>query len=273
MFSTMYRRPFGTVILSAALAAALAAAGPARAQSIAVHWAGYYNNTSSPVTGTDGVVPNSHWTNLAAGWYSIPPGNYSTLVDSNGLATPAAVTDTVAGGGTYWGYYFGANPTENLLKGPGGGGPNGIGPSSAIPNVITGIPYANYEIIAYANNGFLSGPLQMWLDPNPAAPNPSDVPATSYYFSPTVATTNDFEQITNTDPALSPQGNYVIFSGLTGPDQTIWLNGYGAGAPMNYGETGFEIVSTPSPEPSTVALLAAGAVGLAGLVCRRRRAA
>jgi hypothetical protein len=132
MLSGTGRRVAWPAGLAAFAAVLLAAAGAAQAQSIAMHWTGYYAN-SSDVAGVAGVVANANWTNVWAGWFSVPlGGNNTNLIDSNGLPTTAAVNLTVPGEyyaywGSGWGSYYyydlsNANLTNNVLKGPGGGG-------------------------------------------------------------------------------------------------------------------------------------------------------
>ena len=217
--------------------------------NVAVHWTGYYQLETTDVTGTAGVVPNSHWTNIEAGYYVNPPSNnYTNLVDSTGAATTAAVTSAVPNTGTYYQYYFGATPNNNVLKGPGGGQGGGTG-SFIVANAITGIPYANYNIIAYIN-GANTGNSQVWLT---SAPN------NVYYYSPTAGTTDNYVQVTNTDSTMFPSGNYVVFSGLTGSSQTMEFLG-----PGGDGFNGFEIVNTSAGPLTMGSLTGGGTVDLNG---------
>jgi len=184
-------------------------------QMIGVHWSDYGGNNPSPITGTDGVIPQGNWNNVSANWYS---GGASNLIDNRGATTTAAVGNQATGSGTYWAADGPVAGLSNLLVGPrGGNGP--------MANVITGIPYANYEIIAYVNEPYAAN-ISTWLDSVPSTPNATDPPATGtqYYFSPTLQAPG-FVQITNQTAGTYPAGNYVVFSGLSGSAQTVWLNG------------------------------------------------
>ncbi len=225
-------------------------------QSIAVHWSGYGGGNLTNVTGADGVVPNSNWNNVGTNWYS---GNASSLVNGTGGTTTAAVNcQGPSGAGTYWYAYNsqyaianGGN-VDNVIVGPGGG-------DGDLASAITGIPYANYEIIAYANDTNGAANMNMWLDGNPASSNSINAPrtGTNVYFGATVnASTgylSSFVPITNTTAGTYPAGNYTVWTGLTGSSQTIWLQNDGGDG--NIGITSFEIVSTAGPSsvnlPST----------------------
>ena len=71
-------------------------------------------------------------------------------------------------------------------------------------------------------------------------------------------------QITNTSSSSHPQGNYAIFTGLSGSTQALWVTGTDG----NPGIESFQIVDTSSvPEPASLSVLGAGAL----LLIRRRR--
>jgi autotransporter-associated beta strand protein len=160
------------------------------------------------------------------------------------------VGSTATNCGSYWydGAYTSADP---LLNGPwGGNGP--------ITNAITGIPYPSYEIIAYLNPPYGYGTDTVWLDSNPAASNSANPPLTlangqssQYYFSPDtgngagIGVGGNFDLMTNnTNPSSFPSGNTVVWSGLSGANQTLWTTGAGTDPSGNNGFVGFEIVNT-----------------------------
>ena len=158
-------------------------------QSIGVHWSGYGGSGLTNVTGADGVLLNSYWNNVGTNWYS---GSASNLLNGSGGTTTAAVNcQGPSGDGTYWYAYNsqyaianGGN-VDNVIVGPGGGDGN-------LASAITGIPYANYEIIAYANDTNGAANMNMWLDGNPANSNTTNAPraGTNVYFSATVNSTS-----------------------------------------------------------------------------------
>jgi hypothetical protein len=268
---------FGTFILSGAiLAAALAVAGPAQAAMIGVHWSYYnqYNGGVSSPTGVsnvvepDGVLSQSNWNNVGTKWGNTDGGN-TGLKNDSGNPTTAAVGIAATGAGTCWWVSGPATGLSNLLVGPWGG--NGGGRV----NVITDIPYANYDIIGYVNQPY-GGNMNAWLDGNPGSPAQSNAHAagSDYYFSPTEGSPG-FVQITNTTPGTYPAGNYVVWSGLSGTSQALWVDvvGLSGGAYSDYNRmiSGFQVVEVP--EPSTVVLIIAGVFGLLACVWRRQRAA
>ena len=217
-------------------------------QSIAVHWSGYAGANLTNVTGADGVVLNSHWNNVGTNWYS---GSAGSLVNGTGGTTAVAVNSQgPSGAGTYWLVYNSAyaiangGKVDNVAVGPGGG-------NGDIASAITGIPYSSYEIIAYANDTNGGADMNMWLDGNPASSNSTTPPrsGTNVYFGSTVNSSTgyltSFVPITNTTPGAYPAGNYTVWTGLSGSNQTIWLQNDGGDG--NVGITGFEIVSAAGP--------------------------
>jgi fibronectin-binding autotransporter adhesin len=239
--------PFGAIV---ALALFLAVGGTAQAQSIAVKWAGYYNDDFPiPAATPEGIqLPdgsyNANWTNIQAAWYGLASANNTGLQNNLGQATTAAVTQTATGSGTYW-FQYGTGSGDTLLS---GGAMGGDGP---IANVITGIPYASYEIIGYTNP-YGDGNDTVWLDSDPASSNAANAPRpnSQYWFSSDngnglgLGADGDFDVMTNnTNPASFPSQNTVVWTGLTGTAQTLWASDNNG----NDGFIGFEIVSTGSP--------------------------
>jgi hypothetical protein len=256
---------------------ALAAPG----DSIGVHWSyynGYDKGVSSPqgisdVTGTDGVVPQSNWNNIGTKWANVDSPN-TNLLDNNGAITTAAATVAATGAGSPWWVTGPTAGLDNLLVGPWGG-------DAAIPNVITGIPYTTYEIIAYLNPPY-AGAHSVWLDSNPTSSDAANAPVagSEYWFSGTASPSGFVEMTNNTDNTTYPAQNYVVYTGLTGSSQTMWVAGTkwagwrGSGADPVNGTTndmftGFQIVDTSGvPEPASLSLLGAGALLL---ISRRRK--
>jgi autotransporter-associated beta strand protein len=224
---------------------------PSTPQSIAVHWSDYGGSGYSGITGSDGLVSQSNWTNVSANWYS---GGASSLINNSGSATTAAVTCTLpVTAGTYWDVLAPTTGVDNLLCGPGGGNGGGnSGTTGAIPNVITGIPYSSYEIIGYLNSyQSASSDYSVWLDSKPSSSSPTNSAATGsrYYYSPTWTNPTGFVQMTNNSNASTYNaGNTVVWTGLSGSSQTLWTEGWSASGAndsnSNEGFTGFQIINT-----------------------------
>jgi hypothetical protein len=110
------------------------------------------------------------------------------------------------------------------------------------------------------------------------------VAGSQYWFSPDsgngagIGVGGNFDLMTDnydSNQADFPGGNFptqntVVYTGLSGPDQTIWTDSVPNGV-GNYGIIGFEIVAVP--EPSSFALLGLGIVGITGFGLRRRKLA
>jgi fibronectin-binding autotransporter adhesin len=214
-------------------------------QSIGVHWGGYEGGILSPVTGTDGVVPQDNWNNVQ-GHYG--GASYSNLTENTGGTSSVGVSlgSNSMGASFPWSATGPIPGVSNLLVGCWGNN-GGTANANARANVITGIPYPSYEIIAYVNNPY-GGNATTWLDGTPNNPNSTNAPATGsqYYYYPTLNAPG-FVAITNTTSGTYPTGNYAVWTGLSGPTQTIWQTGNDT----NHAIYGFQVVDTA---PTTVDL-------------------
>ena len=173
--------------------------------SIGIHFVG----TGSSVTGSAGVVAMNNWNNLRGENFSSTP-----LTDNSGASTTAQLT--TANVASAW-----ASGSSNQLL-------NGYiaSLSSALTVTLSGIPYSNYSIYAYL------------VESTQGHDEEVAIGGKTYYYSPTNAAT--YTQVTNTNSASYPAGNYVVASGLTGSSQTLFVQGIGE----PYGSfAGFEIVN------------------------------
>ena len=178
---------------------------PAFGPSIGVHFVA----TGSSVTGSAGVVAMNNWNNLPGENFSGTP-----LTDNSGASTTAQLT--TANVASAW-----ASGSSNQVL-------NGYIASlnSALTVTLSGIPYSGYSIYAYL------------ADSTQGYDEEVTIGGRTYYYSPTNAAT--YTQVTNTNSASYPAGNYVVASGLTGSSQTLSVQGIGE----PYGSfAGFEIVN------------------------------
>jgi autotransporter-associated beta strand protein len=97
--------------------------------------------------------------------------------------------------------------------------------SGAITVNLTGIPYSNYSIYAFSS------------DATAGHQNSLAIGGNTYYF--TASTGSTFSQITNSNSASHPVGNYAVATGLSGANQTVTVSGT-----PDTGFSGFEIVNT-----------------------------
>jgi hypothetical protein len=133
----------------------------------------------------------------------------------------------------------------------------------------SGIPYVAYDLYVYM------------YDDGPGRAGLFTVGSTTYYargFGPSEGDGNpDFDgtgYVLSTDTTLGAgsdidQGNYVLFSGLTGSSFTLDMDAINAGSLDRNKVAGIQIVAVP--EPGTFALAGFGAV--CGLLAWRRRRA
>jgi autotransporter-associated beta strand protein len=214
-------------------------------QSVGVHWSGYQGGFLSPVTGTDGVVPQDNWNNVQGAYFG---ASFSNLTNCSGATTAVGVSlgSNDMGASFPWGGTGPVPGVSNLLVGCWGNN-GGTANANARANVISGISYSNYEIIAYVNNPYGSN-ATTWLDGTPNNPNAANtpLPGSQYYYTPT-SNAPGFVAITNTTSGTYPAGNYAVWTGLSGPTQTIWQTA----GDINHAIYGFQVVDTA---PTTVDL-------------------
>ncbi len=178
---------------------------PTFGPSIGVHFVG----TGSSVIGSAGVVAMNNWNNLPGENFSSTP-----LTDNFGASTTAQLTS--ANVASAWA----SGSSNQLLNGFIAGLPGNV-----ISVTLSGIPYSNYSIYAYL------------VDSTQGNEDEVALGGKAYYYSPTDAAT--YTQVTNTNSASYPAGNYVLASGLTGSSQTLSVQGIGAAGTL----AGCEIVN------------------------------
>ncbi len=162
--------------------------------------ANFYSATGTDnVTGLAGVVPMSGWNNCSTFNSSL------SLKYNNGSSSGGSMTWTGGGGQAFSGVPSSQDAvlmdcfTQNF--------------NGNVNITLSGIPYANYSIYAYMSGsqaistscGLTGGP-------------------TYYYTTNVNSGSNSFVgylAITNTDSSTHPNGNYIVFSGLTGASQTL----------------------------------------------------
>lgn len=215
---------------------------------------------SSDLAGAPGVRTND-WNNITSASFS-----GASLVDSSG-STVSGLTLTVSG------------PNPNTRNNVGSASQNDytvfntvIDISSSASISLSGIPYNAYDLFFYifpettsttARGGHITiGSTTYYVNGGNGA-NAVSMPGTDgsgYVLS--TATTLLASQ--------STPGNYVKFTGLTGSSQTVSLvsDNFGDNTPrLKVG--GFQLVAVP--EPSTLAMLGMGVLGLAGMFRARLR--
>ena len=185
----------------------------------------------SSADGPNGAVTGK-WNNLLG---ASPSGSnlsdnfaLGSAISMNAIATPSGGTFAIAGN------------TDPILA-------NYVFTASGNITVnLTGIPYSNYSIYAISS------------DATPNHQNALTIGANTYYF--TAGSASTFSQITNSNSASYPVGNYAVATGLSGASQTVTISGT-----PDTGFSGFEIVNTAnSMAASPVTISGGGAFNMTG---------
>ena len=171
----------------------------------------------------------------------------TNLILNDDAGAPTTVTLTLPGGVTFGDITAVApsGPDETLNRG------SAFGNFSDFSLTLSNIPYSNYSIVVYslAQEGELrgitvDGTTFYGRSPPPSANGYVDLlPATPYLYTQAIST--DLGSPTR-------DSNYMLFAGLTGASQVIFVAGDG-----QRNTSGFQIVNS-IPEPSTYTLLLGG---------------
>jgi len=196
-----------------------------------------------------GATAAINWNNVTGA-----SGSGIALNDSTGASSAITLTSFTAGPfGAEGGSTSNSTPQEILF----GGGLNvNFGNASFTLSGLSA--FSSYDIIAYYSAG-TSFPDTRHADFTASGTS------TVFYVAGINSVYTSFTQSASTTPGTFAQGNYVTFSGLTDPTQTITME-YGNNS---MGLIGFQVVGTAVPEPSTCLLVGMG--GFAFLFMRRRR--
>ena len=168
----------------------------------------------------------------------------SNLKDSTGATTTAAFNSVVGGSAVNNGTPAATSPDEILFSG-------GQYPTwGDWVFTITGIPYSNYSLVFYEMGPGARGAQATTLTGGPTYYLSQSVgAATAGYVDGNAATPFTYTRATSTTAGSpSVDANYVVFSGLSGANQTVTIPG---GFQIQNTFNAFQIVDT-SPPPVTV---------------------
>ncbi len=243
-------------LLLAIVAAACAAVGTAQANVVNVQFAGTGAYAAGSYSGNKGAytsdnVPAPTWNvfTVAPGGTS---GSMSNLVASNNTATTEAVSFTSAG--SYNSVGTPTSPYSNLL--------NGFlvtyGPSTV---TLTGLTdNGNYQLYLYGQNGgFNSVGSTFSISTGTGSPITGSNAVTAAH----AAQSGTFQE----------NANYVIFNATANSLGTLGINYVATPNTPQGAFNGLQVISTTAvPEPASLGLLGAGALGLL-LLGRKRKTA
>lgn len=224
------------------------------ADSIGIKFVGgqpFFTVPAGPVTGTAGApgLAQADWNNLTG-----TTGSANNLLDASGLSTGIGVSWSSID--TWQSLTGSVGPTTQdaqLMNGY-------LDNTSQVG--VSGITYVNYEVVVYFNND----------SPTQDRVSQFTIGSTSIFAQDNAAFAGTYVQTpstSNTDQGVNtPAGNYVIFSGLSGPSFTLnALPGSTLVTPRS-SVNAVQIISTP--EPQSALLLFMGLLGLEALSLFRR---
>lgn len=272
----LHKSFFGLLAASGALALA-APAAHAQTNVISFSFSGNSNNPQyvDPMLSAGVVSAPNYNTDNGGNQGSIQDGSQVTYSDgtSSGLTLTYNSYDAQSGN-LQKNSSFNSDANQQLMNGFIESGPPAAANRAATVSVSS-VPYASYSLYVYFFNGALGAP--------GGTPSVGTYSVASGPGGTTTASQNAMLQGTF-DPShpftlasATTSGDYLVFSGLTGPNFTLT-------ADRVTGDTstttfipidGFQIVGTPAaaPEPAGFVPFVLGAVLLGGLVAARRRTA
>jgi PEP-CTERM motif-containing protein len=264
-----FRRAALTVLSAAGLSVACCTtvdAAPA-APSIAIKFAsevtdGAGGDGNSQVNGAAGVLNTVTWNNLTGANSAAPA---LLTADVAGAPTATAATAVWTSAGTWSSTGLGEEnntaahgDNRDLMAGYlDTGAVGGVPVSITVANLppVAGFPF--FDVYVYIQGG-VNGRGGNYTIGGTTLDHVGDAAFGGTFVQDTV------------DPGTTAGSNYIVFRGLSGSGftlNTLPLIGDPARAPVN----GIEIVASPVPEPSTLALLGLGVITVGGIAWRRRR--
>ncbi|MGC8541338.1 MAG: PEP-CTERM sorting domain-containing protein [Phycisphaerae bacterium] len=249
----------GKALLSAALlAAGFAAVGTAQASVVDIQFLVTGGNTATSFSGSQGAYTGDSLTaptwNVINTSHTATSGAASNLVASNGTVTTENVSFTMTGG-----YVSTATTTFGN-----GGGTNDLLQSYLLNNpgtgtvTLTGLADGgNYQLYLYSGSGSY----------NNAATN---FAITTGSGSAAAGSNGGVVNVANGNLAFTENTNYVVFNATADATGTLAISYTGAPGKAEADINGLQVIATP--EPATMGLVTAGALGLL-LVGRKRKTA
>ncbi|HEV8541706.1 MAG TPA: hypothetical protein VGR78_04890 [Verrucomicrobiae bacterium] len=216
----------------------------AQAETISVNFVGggFFNGAPAPLSPTEsaGVNPATHWNNLAdnSALSSPGPGSGSAknLLDDSGAATTAGIS--WVSDNTWSTPSIATDPNSRMMRGY---LDNGSG--DAITLTVSGLTYPAYDVYVYFSDDN--------TDPVNGTTGAYTLGSrTIYGRDPGAYYSGAFVQASGTSATDSnANGNYLVFSGVTGPSFTLTAALISFRAPVN----ALQIVNAP-PQPPQITI-------------------